>query len=63
MWISFGGGRSFELAVTGKLNKEIAFDLGTAEKTIKVHRANLMRKLDCQSLAALVRLGQELENK
>jgi FixJ family two-component response regulator len=54
MWISFGGGgRSFELVVTGKLNKEFAFDLGTAEKTIKVHRANLRRKLHRQSLAVL----------
>jgi FixJ family two-component response regulator len=51
----------FEMVVTGKLNKEIAFDLGTVEKTIKVHRANLMRKLNCGSLAELVRLAQELE--
>jgi FixJ family two-component response regulator len=51
----------FQMVVTGKLNKEIAFDLGTAEKTIKVHRANLMRKLNCGSLAELVRLAQELE--
>jgi FixJ family two-component response regulator len=53
----------FELVVIGKLNKEIAFDLGTVEKTVKVHRANLMRKLNCQSLAELVRLAQELEGK
>jgi FixJ family two-component response regulator len=53
----------FELVVTGKLNKEIAFDLGTVEKTVKVHRANLMRKLNCGSLAELVRLAQELESK
>lgn len=53
----------FEMVAAGKLNKEIAFDLGTAEKTIKVHRGNLMRKLNCRSLAELVRLAQELENK
>jgi RNA polymerase sigma factor (sigma-70 family) len=53
----------FEMVVTGKLNKEIAFELGTVEKTIKVHRANLMRKLNCRSLAELVRLAQELEGK
>ena len=53
----------FELVAAGKPNKEIAFDLGTVEKTIKVHRANLMRKLNCQSLAELVRLAQELESK
>lgn len=53
----------FEMVTAGKPNKEIAFDLGTVEKTIKVHRANLMRKLNCQSLAELVRLAQELESK
>lgn len=53
----------FEMVAAGKLNKEIAFDLGTVEKTVKVHRANLMRKLKCRSLAELVRLAQELENK
>ena len=53
----------FEMVVTGKLNKETAFDLGTVEKTVKVHRANLMRKLNCRSLAELVRLAQELETK
>jgi FixJ family two-component response regulator len=53
----------FEQVVTGKLNKEIASELGTVEKTIKVHRANLMRKLDCRSLAELVRLAKELENR
>lgn len=51
----------FEMVVVGKLNKEIAIDLGTVEKTIKVHRAHLMRKLNCRSLAGLVRLARELE--
>jgi len=51
----------FQMVATGKLNKEIAFDLGTAEKTVKVHRGNLMRKLNCRSLAELVRLAQELK--
>ena len=42
--------------VSGKLNKQIAADLGTLEKTIKVHRAHLMAKL--KSLAELAeRLG------
>ncbi|RJR34235.1 MAG: DNA-binding response regulator, partial [Deltaproteobacteria bacterium] len=53
----------FQMVAAGRLNKEIAFDLGTAERTIKVHRASLMRKLNCQSLAELVRLAQELESK
>jgi FixJ family two-component response regulator len=52
----------FHLVAAGKLNKEIAFDLGTVEKTIKVHRASLMQKLQCRSLAELVRLAQELES-
>jgi len=46
--------------VGGKLNKQIAFDLGTAERTIKAHRASIMEKLGVQSVAELVRLAQEL---
>jgi FixJ family two-component response regulator len=46
--------------VSGKLNKQIAFDLGTAERTIKAHRASIMEKLCVQSVAELVRLAQEL---
>ena len=46
--------------VSGKLNKQIAFDLGTAERTIKAHRASIMDKLGVQSVAELVRLAQEL---
>jgi FixJ family two-component response regulator len=41
--------------VTGRLNKQIAAELGTAEKTIKVHRARMMRKMEVGSLAELVR--------
>ena len=41
--------------VAGKLNKQIAADLGTAEKTIKVHRARMMRKMEVDSVAGLVR--------
>ena len=41
--------------VAGRLNKQIAADLGTAEKTIKVHRARMMRKMEVDSLAGLVR--------
>ncbi len=50
----------FELVVTGMLNKQIAFDLGTSEKTIKVHRARVMEKLGAESLADLVRLAGKL---
>lgn len=44
--------------VAGRLNKQIAADLGTVEKTIKVHRAHLMTKLKVRSLADLVRLAE-----
>ena len=51
--------REFEvmqLVITGKLNKQIAAELGTAEKTIKVHRGRVMKKLGIASVAELVRL-------
>ena len=51
--------REFEvmqLVVTGMLNKQIANELGTAEKTIKVHRGRVMKKLGIVSVAELVRL-------
>jgi FixJ family two-component response regulator len=51
--------REFEvmqLVVTGMLNKQIAVELGTAEKTIKVHRGRVMKKLGIVSVAGLVRL-------
>ena len=50
----------FDLVVRGKLNKQIALDLGTAERTIKWHRHNLMQKLQVQSLAELVSLAERL---
>lgn len=46
--------------VSGKRNRQIAGDLGTVEKTIKVHRAHLMAKLKVQSLAELVKLAEQL---
>ena len=46
--------------IAGKLNKQIAFDLGTSERTIKAHRASIMAKLGAQSVAELARLAQEL---
>jgi FixJ family two-component response regulator len=45
-----------ERVVAGRLNKQIAAELGTAEKTVKVHRACMMRKMQVDSLAELVRL-------
>ena len=46
--------------ISGKLNKQIAADLGTAEKTIKVHRARGMKKVKAKSLAELVRLAERV---
>lgn len=45
--------------ITGKLNKQIAIALGTAEKTVKVHRGRAMQKLGVLSVAELVRLAEQ----
>jgi FixJ family two-component response regulator len=45
-----------ELVAQGLLNKQIAFELGMSEKTVKVHRGRVTRKLNVDSVAALVRL-------
>jgi len=46
--------------VKGKMNKQIAFDLGISEVTVKLHRGNVMRKMDVRSLADLVRKAELL---
>ena len=46
--------------IAGKLNKQIGFELGIGERTVKAHRANIMRKLQVQSTADLVRFAQSL---
>jgi FixJ family two-component response regulator len=46
--------------VAGKLNKQIATDLGTTEQTIKVHRGRVMGKMGVESLADLVRAAERL---
>jgi len=54
--------REFEVmqyVITGMLNKQIAGELGTAEKTVKVHRGRMMQKLGITSVAELVRLAQK----
>ena len=48
------------LVVSGLLNKQIALQLGTSEKTIKIHRSQVMRKMRASSLADLVRMSQKL---
>lgn len=50
----------FSLVVTGMLNKQIAAELGTTEKTIKVHRARVMEKMGAESLAELVQLANRI---
>jgi len=47
-----------EYVVAGKLNKQIAAELGTVEQTVKIHRAHVMQKMRAQSVAELVRLTQ-----
>ena len=49
------------LVVAGRLNKQIAADLGTAEKTVKVHRGRMMAKMGIRSVAELVRMTADLE--
>jgi FixJ family two-component response regulator len=49
------------LVVTGRLNKQIAGELGTTEETIKVHRGRVMRKMGADSLADLVRIAAKLK--
>lgn len=46
--------------VTGLLNKQVAAELGTSEKTIKAHRAKVMQKMEAASLADLVRMSEKL---
>jgi FixJ family two-component response regulator len=50
----------FGLVVRGKLNKQIAHELGTTERTIKAHRHQVMEKIKVQSLAELVSLAERL---
>ena len=48
------------LVAQGLLNKQVALELGTVEKTIKVHRARVMEKMACPTFADLVRVAERL---
>ncbi len=50
----------FELVVKGLLNKQIAASLHIAEKTVKVHRARVMRKMSVRSVAELARIAERM---
>ena len=50
----------FERVAAGHLNKQIAADLGIAEKTVKVHRARVMRKMSVKSVAGLARAAERI---
>ena len=51
-----------DLVVAGRLNKQVAAELGTAEKTVKVHRGRMMKKLGVRTVADLVRLVSALRS-
>lgn len=51
-----------ERVVLGRLNKQIAAELGIAEKTVKIHRGRVMEKMEVQSVAALVHLLERVDD-
>jgi FixJ family two-component response regulator len=50
----------YDLIIRGKINKQIAFELGTTERTIKAHRHQVMEKMGAKSLAELLRIAGQL---
>jgi len=49
------------LVVSGRLNKQIAYDIGISEITVKVHRGQVMRKMKAAALPDLARMADKLE--
>jgi FixJ family two-component response regulator len=52
----------FQHVTRGRLNKQIAGDLGIVEKTVKVHRGRIMKKMGVRTLAELVKLAERLDS-
>jgi FixJ family two-component response regulator len=50
----------FDLVVRGRINKQIAHELGTTERTVKAHRHQVMEKMKVQSVAGLVSIAERL---
>ncbi len=50
----------FNLIVRGKINKQVAFELGTTERTVKAHRHQVMEKMHVESFAGLVSIAERL---
>lgn len=50
----------FRMVISGMLNKQAGYELGISEKTVKIHRAHVMQKMQADSLAELVRLAERV---